>query len=100
MHATIAKLGDDLEREFGNRRLLKIATMALFALAWRAPSYEALLLASIVLAMTAGLYVPNAMALVGALVAPDKFGGALATVGGSLTVAVALGIPMDVLIAD
>ncbi|WP_432241345.1 MFS transporter [Herbaspirillum robiniae] len=87
-----------------NRRLLLIASMTLFALAnllaWQAPGYEALLLARIVLAMAAGLYVPNAMALAGALVAPDKRGGALAIVSGGLTVAVALGAPLGVLIAD
>lgn len=87
-----------------NRRRLLIGSMTLFALAnllaWRAPGYESLLLARILLAMAAGLYVPNAMALAGALVAPDKRGGALAIVSGGLTVAVALGAPLGVLIAD
>ncbi|MFJ3054309.1 MFS transporter [Herbaspirillum sp. NPDC087042] len=87
-----------------NRRRLLIGTMSLFALAnllaWQAPGYTALLLARILLAMAAGLYVPNAMALAGALVAPERRGGALAIVSGGLTVAVALGAPLGVLIAD
>src|SRR5580704_18252138 len=49
--------------------------------------------ARVLLAISAGLYVPNANALAGTLVHPSRRGRALAIVNGGITVAVALGVP-------
>lgn len=49
--------------------------------------------ARVLLALTAGLYVPNANAVASALVPPAYRGRALAIVNGGITVAVALGVP-------
>src|SRR5258708_32405526 len=79
-------------------------SMMSFALAnfvaWSADSYGALMGARILLALAAGLYVPNANALAGALVAPGRRGTALAVVSGGTTVAVALGVPLGALVGD
>ncbi|WP_034294387.1 MFS transporter [Herbaspirillum sp. RV1423] len=87
-----------------SRRGLLIGAMTAFTLAnllaWQASGYWSLMTARILLAFAAGLYVPNAMALAGALVAPERRGGALALVGGGITVAVALAAPLGTLIAD
>ena len=87
-----------------NRRKLLILAMAAFALAnllaWNAAGYWSLMGARILLAFAAGLYVPSANALAGALVAPERRGNALAIVNGGLTIAVALGVPMGTFIAD
>jgi predicted MFS family arabinose efflux permease len=58
-----------------------------------APSYWTLMGARVLLAISAGLYVPNATALAGTLVHPSVRGRALALVNGGITVAVALGVP-------
>jgi predicted MFS family arabinose efflux permease len=80
-----------------NRRSLLLASLAIFALAnvlaAAAPSYSALMGARVLLAISAGLYVPNANALAGTLVHPAQRGRALAIVNGGITVAVALGVP-------
>ena len=56
--------------------------------------------ARILLAVAAGLYVPNANALAGALVAPSRRGTALSIVTGGTSVAVALGVPLGALVGD
>lgn len=88
---------------FDRRRLL-LAAMAAFAvtnvLAAIAPTYGSLAIARVLLAISAGLYVPNANALGSALVAPEKRGRALAIVSGGLGVAVAIGVPLGSLIGD
>ena len=80
-----------------DRRKLLLATMGLFAVgnlvAAAASSYWALLFARVMLAVAAGLYVPNANAVAGALVPPDRRGRALAIVSGGFSIAVALGVP-------
>jgi predicted MFS family arabinose efflux permease len=80
-----------------SRRRLLLASLAAFALAnllaAAAPSYWALMGARVLLAISAGLYVPNANALAGTLVHPSRRGRALAIVNGGITVAVALGVP-------
>ena len=87
-----------------NRRGLLIGAMTAFTLAnllaWQATGYWSLMTARVLLAFAAGLYVPNAMALAGALVAPERRGSALALVSGGITVAVALAAPLGTVIAD
>jgi len=87
-----------------DRRRLLIASMLAFAaanfVAWSAQGYTALLAARILLAIAAGLYVPNANALASALVEPARRGTALSIVTGGTSVAVALGVPLGALVGD
>lgn len=87
-----------------SRRGLLIGAMVAFTLAnllaWQASGYWSLMTARILLAFAAGLYVPNAMALAGALVAPERRGSALALVSAGITIAVALAAPLGTVIAD
>jgi predicted MFS family arabinose efflux permease len=84
------------------RRKLLIVSMTAFALAnffaCVATSYWTLLWARVFLAFAAGLYMPNAYALAGAVVEPARRGKALATVAAGTTVAVALGVPLSAVI--
>ncbi len=86
------------------RRPLLIASMAAFAvsnlLAAAAPSYGTLMAARILLAFTAGLFVPGANALAGALVTPERRGRAIAIVNSGLTVAVTLGVPLGAVVGN
>ena len=81
-----------------NRRRLLVLSMIGFALAnvfaFAAKDYWTLMAARVLLAVAAGLYVPNANALAGALVRPERRGAALAIVSGGTTIAVALGVPL------
>lgn len=81
-----------------SRRRLLMASLAAFALAnvvaASAPGYWSLMAARVLLALAAGLYVPNANALAGALAAPHHRGRALGIVNGGITVAIALGVPL------
>jgi predicted MFS family arabinose efflux permease len=85
-----------------DRRHVLIGSMLAFAaanfVAWSATNYEAILGARILLAIAAGLYVPNANALATALVEPSRRGTALSIVTGGTSVAVALGVPLGALI--
>ena len=85
-----------------NRRRLLVVSMTAFALAnvfaFVAKDYWALMAARVLLALAAGLYVPNANALAGALVRPERRGAALAIVSGGTTIAVALGVPLGSII--
>jgi predicted MFS family arabinose efflux permease len=87
-----------------NRRWLLILSMVVFTLgnvaAWASTSYSELMGARILLAIAAGLYAPNASALAGALVPPDKRGAALAIVQGGMTIAIVLGLPAGAMIGD
>lgn len=87
-----------------DRRKLLILSMIAFACAniaaAMAPSYWFLVLARILLAISAGLYVPSASALAGALVPPERRGRALAIVNGGLSLAVALGVPLGAFIGN
>jgi predicted MFS family arabinose efflux permease len=84
------------------RRKLLILSMAAFAganvAAAAAPSYWSLVAARVLLALSAGLYVPNANALAGAIVMPEQRGRALAIISGGLSVAVALGVPLGAVV--
>ncbi|WP_198024831.1 MFS transporter [Bradyrhizobium sp. Cp5.3] len=85
-----------------DRRRLLMGSLAAFALANLiasvAPGYWALAGARVLLALAAGLYVPNANAFAGALVPASHRGRALAIVNGGITVAVALGVPLGAFI--
>src|ERR1700736_362800 len=85
-----------------SRRNLLIVSMAGFAaanvVAAVATSYWMLMAARILLALAAGLYGPNANALAGAVVAPEKRGTALSIITGGTSIAVALGVPISALI--
>ncbi|MDE1991925.1 MAG: MFS transporter [Rhizobiaceae bacterium] len=87
-----------------NRRKLLIAAMLAFALAnivaWASTGYWSIMAARILLAFAAGLYTPNANAVAGTLVPPERRGRALAIVNGGITVAIALGLPLGSLIGD
>src|SRR5271169_6915519 len=85
----------------GHRNLLLIS-MTAFALAnffaSTATDFWQLLAARILLATAAGLYVPSASALAGAIVAPERRGTALAIVNGGTSIAVALGVPLGAIV--
>lgn len=87
-----------------HRRTLMIAALSAFAvaniLAWGAQNYWELMAARIVLAAAAGLYVPGANALAGAIAGPERRGTALAIVNGGITIAVAFGVPLGAVIGD
>jgi predicted MFS family arabinose efflux permease len=84
------------------RRKLLLLSMVAFTLsnilAWSSHSYWALMGARILLAFSAGLFVPGAHALASALVPPERRGRALAVVNGGMTVAIALGVPLGAII--
>jgi predicted MFS family arabinose efflux permease len=85
-----------------SRRKVLLASMAAFALfnflAAMATNYWQLMAARLLLAGAAGLYVPSASALAGAVVSPQRRGRALAIVTGGSSVAVALGVPLGAVI--
>ena len=81
-----------------NRRAALQLAMGLFALgnvlaAW-SPAFWTLMAARVVMAVAAGLYVPNANALAGVIVGPERRGKALAIVSAGMTLAIALGLPL------
>ncbi|ARP82271.1 MFS transporter [Bordetella genomosp. 8] len=80
------------------RRGTLLLAMSLFAVgnllaAWSS-SFGMLMAARVMMAVASGLYVPNANALAGVIVAPAKRGSALAIVSGGMTLAIALGLPL------
>ena len=85
-----------------NRRSLLISAMAAFAaanlVAWRSTGFAGIMTARVLLALSAGVYLPNANALVGSIVPPEKRGWALAVVMGGMTIAIALGLPLGAVI--
>jgi predicted MFS family arabinose efflux permease len=85
-----------------NRRTLLLASMVAFALsnllAFAAPSFLALMGARVLLALSAGLYVPGANALASVIVPPERRGRAIAVVNGGITIAIALGVPLGAVI--
>lgn len=64
-----------------------------------APGYGWLMAARVLLAFAAGLYVPGANALAGALMPPERRGFAIAIINAGLTVAIALGVPLGTVVA-
>jgi predicted MFS family arabinose efflux permease len=85
-----------------NRRKLLLLSMVAFTLAnilaWSSPNYWALMGARVLLAFSAGLFVPGANALASAIVPPERRGRALAVVNGGITVAIALGVPLGAIV--
>ena len=81
-----------------DRRKLLILSMSAFAAANLAAAWSqhfwSLAVARILIATSAGLYVPGANALAGALAPPERRGRALAIVSGGISLAVALGVPL------
>ncbi|MBB3979708.1 putative MFS family arabinose efflux permease [Rhizobium azooxidifex] len=103
---TLAFSSPILTTLFGSvdRRRLLISTMGFFALAnlvaWQSSGYWGIFAARVLLALAAGLYTPNANALISVLVAPEKRGRALAIVNGGMTIAIALGLPIGSLVGN
>jgi len=85
-----------------NRRTLLLASMIAFALsnvlAMVAPNFWALMGARVLLALSAGLYVPGANALASVIVPPERRGRAIAVVNGGITIAIALGVPLGAVV--
>ena len=86
-----------------DRRRILTATMVLFAASNLAAaltsSFEALLLARVIMALSAGLYAATAQATAIALAPPERRARAISVVVGGATVAVALGAPIGALLA-
>jgi MFS transporter, DHA1 family, inner membrane transport protein len=80
------------------RKRLLIGALAIFVagnvLSAAASSYGLLLVARVVAAAGAGLYMPTASTTVAALAAPDRRGRALAVVLGGMTSATVVGVPI------
>lgn len=85
-----------------NRRTVLLASMIAFALAnilaFLSPNFWALMGARVLLALSAGLYVPGANALASVIVPPERRGRAIAVVNGGITIAIALGVPLGAVI--
>ena len=81
-----------------DRRKLLLAAMTIFSLANVVAAtthpFWGLAAARVLLACAAGMYTPNANALAGALVPPERRGRAIAIVNAGLTVAIAIGVPL------
>lgn len=84
------------------RKPVLLLAMSLFAvgnvLAALSSSFALLLVARVLMAVAAGLYVPAANGLAGVIVPPDMRGRALAIVSAGQTLAIALGLPLGGLI--
>jgi predicted MFS family arabinose efflux permease len=100
-YAVSSPLLSALTAGIGRRNLL-LVSMTAFALAnvfaSTATGFWPLLAARVMLAAAAGLYVPSASALAGAVVTPDRRGTALAIVNGGTSIAVALGVPLGAMV--
>lgn len=85
-----------------NRRDTLLLAIGFFTLANLAAAYasgfNSLLVSRVLMAVSAGLYVPNANALAGALAGPERRGRALAIVSGGMTIAIALGLPLGAVV--
>ena len=85
-----------------SRRTLLLASMIIFSLsnlfAYAADGFWWLMGARVLLALSAGLFVPGANALAGAIVGPARRGRAIAVVNAGITVALALGVPLGAVI--
>ena len=85
-----------------SRRLLLIVTMLAFVVAnvvaALAGSYGGLMAARVLLAMAAGLFVPNANALAGVLVPQSERGRALSIVTSGLSLAIVFGVPLGAVV--
>jgi predicted MFS family arabinose efflux permease len=96
-YAVVAPVAAALSASF-ERRSVMITGMAVFALGnlacAAAPDFITLIVARLVTAVAAALYMPSAMAYAGAAVANDQRGRALGLVGGGVTASLVLGVPL------
>ncbi|WP_051378294.1 MFS transporter [Derxia gummosa] len=87
-----------------DRRRLLLACLALFMLGnlagALAGSFALLMAARVLMALAAGLYMPNANATATQLVGPAFRGRALAVIAGGQSLAIALGVPVVALLGD
>jgi predicted MFS family arabinose efflux permease len=87
-----------------DRRRVLIGSMAAFALsnvlAFGATGYWSLMGARVLVALSAGLYVPNANALAAALVPAGRRGMALSIVNGGMTLALVFGVPLGAVVGN
>ncbi|MBB3138141.1 putative MFS family arabinose efflux permease [Rhizobium pisi] len=85
-----------------NRRDTLLVAMTIFAVgnfvAAFSATFSTLLVARLLMAVAAGLYVPSANALAGTIAGPARRGRALAIVSGGMTIAIALGLPLGALV--
>ncbi len=85
------------------RRALLIGAMAAFTLsnlaAAFAPGYTALAVARVLLALSAGTFMPASAGYASMSIAPDRRGRALSFIYSGMTIALVLGVPMGTLIA-
>ncbi|GLU35675.1 MFS transporter [Trinickia caryophylli] len=86
------------------RKALLVTLMALFtvgnALAWKAPSYESLVMARIVTGLAHGVFFSVGSIIATNLVAKEKAASAIATMFSGMTVAFVAGIPLGTLIGQ
>jgi predicted MFS family arabinose efflux permease len=86
------------------RPKLLLGAMTIFSLAnvvaASTHTYSGLAAARVLLACAAGLYTPNANALAGALVSPERRGRAIAIVNGGLSLAIAVGVPLGAVVGN
>lgn len=97
VYAVCSPLLTALTAAWPRRRLLILVLLGFVAanlVAAIAPGYWTLAAARVLLALAAGLYVPNANALAGVLAGPAHRGRALGIVNGGITVAIAIGVPL------
>ena len=87
-----------------DRRKMLILSMSTFAganlAAAESKHYWSLAAARVLLAASAGLYVPGANALAGAWAPPERRGRALSIVTGGISAAVALGVPLGAFVGN
>lgn len=85
-----------------NRRRLLIGALGIFTLAnilaYFAANYWMLMIARVLLAFSAGVYLPGANATASALVAPERRGRTIAIINGGLTVAITVGVPLGAIL--
>jgi MFS transporter, DHA1 family, inner membrane transport protein len=86
------------------RKALLLALMAVFTagnlLAWKAPSYEALIAARVLTGLTHGVFFSIGSTLATSLVPKDKAASAIATMFAGLTVALVTGVPLGTFIGQ
>ncbi|SCB49828.1 MFS transporter [Rhizobium lusitanum] len=85
------------------RKALLIGAMTVFTLsnlaAALAPGYTALAIARVLLAVSAGTFMPASAGYASMTIAPDRRGRALSFIYSGMTIALVLGVPMGTLIA-
>ena len=83
-----------------DRRSVLITSLLVFALASLlgavAPTFELLLLSRILAGVAGAAFTPNAVAVGGTLVAPERRGQAISLVFGGFTVAAVIGVPLGI----